>query len=356
MNEVATRSWRPSTRLVVALNVVLAVLLLMLVLAFLFIGLSGGKERVYSAVAGVRPLHVIYGPGVGDKPLFDHPMGAALGRDGRVYVADTGNNRVVVFDANANYLFEFGSLGVAKPAPGGAYSWKPGLLNYPTDVTTDDGGNVYVADFRNNQIQVFDADGRFVSAFPDPAKKVGKGASGQGGRGVAVTSICVHEGRVYATDAYQVLVFTTEGELLAQFGKPGMGGGDYDHPNGIAYDERSGVIVSDSNNGRVVAVTPAGEPLWTVGSSAGFGTEPVGGVFELPRGVTSTDGGLIVADSLASRLQMLSVTGKPLSTFGRRGDAPGEFNFPTDVAARGDRLVVAEKGSSRVQVVILELE
>ena len=247
--------------------------------------LAQTKRPAHTPVAGIRPIHVIYGPGVGTQPFFDNPMGAAFGNDGRVYVADTGNNRVVVFDRDGRYLFQFGRLGVAKPAKDGVLSWAPGLFNYPTDVATDGDGNVYVADFNNDQIQVFDPEGKFVRVFPDRGKRVGKGASGSGGNGVAVSSLSVQGDRVYVTDRYQVLEFTTDGTFLTQFGKPGTGPGDLDHPNGIAVGNDGTVYVSDSNHARVIAYDAAGAVKWTAGDIPNSKTETSTGGFQLPRGI-----------------------------------------------------------------------
>jgi hypothetical protein len=198
----------------------------------------------------------------------------------------------------------------------------------------------------------------FLRAFPNRSKKVGKGGSGQGGKGIAVTSLCAYDGRIYATDAYQVLVFTQQGKLLKQFGRPGSGAGEFDHPNGIAMIPNWTTVVSDSGNARVVCATTAGKELWSVGRARSFGTTTTGGAFDIPRGLTyvNADSSVMVADSLKSQLVKLSITGRVLDAFGRRGAEPGEFNFPTDVASQGDRLVVAEKGNSRVQVVVLKRE
>lgn len=348
-----------------ALYVVVALLLLLLfvLLRMLVTALgSGGEVTGYDSIGGLRALHVIAGPGVGDKPLFDAPMGAAFGLGGRIYVADTGNNRVVVFDEAGAYLFQFGGLGVAKPAPGGRASWEPGRLNYPTDVAVDARGNVYVADFRNDQIQVFDAEGKFMRVFPDRMKPVGRGASGQGGTGIAVTSLAIDRGRVYATDAYQIVVFDTNGKAVDQFGRPGTGPTDLDHPNGIAVGPKSTLVVSDSNNNRVVGLTAAGSPLWTLGERVRSvlptsGSDPRGSLayFEVPRGLTAARGGdLIVADAIASQLVRVSSTGKLVATYGRRGTAPGELYFPTDIDASGEKLLVAEKGGNRVQVLVVD--
>ena len=303
-------------------------------------------------VAGIRPLRVLYGPGVGDKPFFDGPMGAAFGADRSVYVADTGNNRIVVFDSEGRYLRQWGGLGLGKA--GAASNWEPGLFNYPTDVEVDEQGDVYVADFLNNQIQVFDADGGFLRVFPDRNERLGKGASGQGGTGLAVTSVSVRQGRVYATDRYQVVQFSKFGDLMAQSGRPGSGDGEFDHLNGVTVNSNSMVVVSDFNNNRLVGLSPSGMTMWTFGQPMGFDLSNKDYEIEGPRGLTATDdGAVLVSDALRHQLVEVSAAGELGSTFGARGADPGELNFPTDVDAMGERLLIAEKGNNRVQIVQL---
>jgi len=350
----ARRIDRTGRRLVV-LAIFLTVLLIVLLIGLLLV-LPQLEPQGYEEKSGIQPVRVLYGPGVGPLPLFDGPMGAAFGSDGRTYIADTGNNRIVVFDRNGRYLFEFGGLGVGKPASRVRSTWQPGLLNYPTDVATDDAGNVYVADFRNDQIQVFDANGRFKRVFPDRTRRVGKGASGQDGTGIAVTSLCVKAGRLYATDKYQIFEFDVQGNLIRQFGKPGDGEGDLDHPNGITIGLNSTLMVSDSNHNRVLAYESDGTLLWTVGRPLGLGLHSAGDL-EVPRGLTSIDGGdIFVVDAMASRIIRLSSDGAVVSRFGARGSAPGELNFPTDVDWMDGLFVIAEKGNDRVQIVKIDSE
>lgn len=310
-----------------------------------------------SAVAGIQPIRVIEGPGQGPAPLFDKPMGVAVGKDGRIYVSDTGNNRICVFRRDGQFLFEFGGFGVDKPLPGGTRTWRPGALNFPVGIDTDDDGNVYVADFRNDSIRVYDPDGNYLRSFPDNTVQVGKGSSGQEGTGIAVTDVSVDGEKVYATDRFQVFVFSLGGQLLSQYGRPGRGELEFDHPNGILVTDGGYAYVADSNNARVQAFSPDVRQLWSIGSTPP-GPEPssveASGPFGLPRGMTALeDGTLVVADAFNFSLITIDREGRRVRSYGVRGSTPGTFDFPNDVATLGDVLVVADKGNNRVQLVKL---
>jgi sugar lactone lactonase YvrE len=332
---------------------VLLVVLLMLLLYLLLAEGPAGSAEPDAPRAGLQSVLVLTGPGKGSKPTFKQPMSAAWGTKDRIYVADTGNNRIVVFNKSGKFLFEFGTFGIAKPLAGSKVTWKPGSLNYPTGVAVDtETGDVYVADFYNNTIEVFDSQGKFLRNFPDPNKVVGKGGSGINGTGIAVTDVSVRDGLVYATDAFQVLVFEKSGKLVEQFGRPGDALGDLDRPNGIAWDDGGEIVVSDSNHSRVTRYSAKGEPIQTVGKQVTDLTETTDNPFVLPRGLTVLDDrSVIVADPLSMRLVKLSPAGAVERNLGERGEAGAQFNFPNDVDDLGTLLLVADRGNDRVQVV-----
>ncbi len=300
-------------------------------------------------------MYAIDGPGAGEMPRFDGPLGVALAANGDLFVADSGNNRVCVFDRDGAFVREWGGFGIAKPAAGVSATWKPGLFNYPVGIEVGDDRLVYVADFRNDQISVFSQEGEFVRAFPDPLKVVGRGGSGQDGTGIAVTDVAVRDGYVYATDTYQVFVFTPDGAFVRQFGKPGSGLSDLYHPAGLAAGVDS-LYVADSNHQRVTAFNSFDQPTWSTATwidDTAEGTGKTG--FGLPRGLTRTAEGLIVvADAVGQSLIVMDENGSVLASLGERGTVPGRFNFPADVASLGDVLAVADKANDRVQLFALK--
>jgi sugar lactone lactonase YvrE len=339
----------------IGLAVVLVIALFALLAYLLFLLQPRGLgQRGGSAADGIQPLFTIQGPGTGKQPTFDRPLGVAFGAGGHIYISDTGNNRICEFDGNGGFIKEWGGFGVAKPASGGVFSWKPGRLNFPDGIATDENGDVYVADFRNDCIEVFDKDGKWLRRFPEPTKPVGKGSSGQDGRGIAVTAVAVKAGKVYATDTYQVFVFTTAGKLVRQFGMPGRQAGDLDHPNGIAVGDDGTIYVSDSNHARVIAFTPDGKAKWNVGRIPASMNDTSPAAFELPRGLAVMPGGDIVAvDVFAFDLVRMSPAGKVVTSYGARGVDPGQFNFPNAVSVVGSTLAVADKENNRIQVLRL---
>jgi hypothetical protein len=81
-----------------------------------------------------------------------------VGPNGDVYVADTGNDRVQVFDAEGTFLRWIGESGA-----------NIGQFNEPVGLAVGDAGELYVADAWNARIQVFDAAGQFVRSWDVPS-------------------------------------------------------------------------------------------------------------------------------------------------------------------------------------------
>ena len=87
--------------------------------------------------------------------LFDRPTDVAWDSAGNIFVADgIGNQRVAKFDKNGVFIKSWGSKGT-----------EPGQFAAARAIAVDAQGNVYVADSGNKRIQVFDNDGTFKAQF-----------------------------------------------------------------------------------------------------------------------------------------------------------------------------------------------
>ena len=115
--------------------------------------------------------------GFGDGPgQLNIPWGICLDKDGNVFVADWRNDRIQSFTANGKWLASFGQPGsggdaaVARQHGGIRRVDRPvGVFNRPTGVAVDKDGDIYVADWLNNRVQVLTPDGRFITEFTGDA-------------------------------------------------------------------------------------------------------------------------------------------------------------------------------------------
>jgi uncharacterized protein (TIGR03663 family) len=233
--------------------------------------------------------------GSGPQPLgagqFREPWGIAVADDGTVYVADTWNHRIQHFTADGQFLNAWGRFGQRAPGqPAGEFNYFYG----PRDIAISPGGLLYVTDTGNKVIQVFEPDGIYVGEFGGPGplegqldEPVGLDFGPDGLLYVADTwngRIEVFDqshsfvrqwaidgwygqlpdnkpylatdamGRVYITDPehYRVLVFDTIGNYLYGFGQYGTEPDAMALPTGIDIGPTGTIYVTDAGNNRVL--------------------------------------------------------------------------------------------------------
>ena len=107
---------------------------------------------------------------------FDTPWGICLDKDGNIFVADWRNDRIQSFTADGQWLASFGQPGsggdasIAREHGGIRAIPRPvGFFNRPTSVAVDKDGDIYVADWLNNRVQVLTPEGRFITEFTGDA-------------------------------------------------------------------------------------------------------------------------------------------------------------------------------------------
>lgn len=252
------------------------------------------------------------------------PTGVAVGRDGKIYVADSGNNRVLVYDHQGKPLLQFGVFGTLA-----------GEMNYPYSIAVDTENRIYVGQFKAGRIQIFNARGKLIS-------KIDKESAG-----VVVAPLAMaldEQGLLYAANQDgKILEFDQAGKLVRSFAGAGSDIGSLSHPKGIAVDDHA-IYVSDTNNLRIQEFSKAGKVL----TGASKEILQVG----MPAGLCLSQGGdLFLVDTFSNRVNVYDQKLNLVSHFGQRGQGDGQLNFPVGIAVDDyGKVYVADTANNRISV------
>jgi DNA-binding beta-propeller fold protein YncE len=162
------------------------------------------------------------------------PTGLAVPADGHVvYVVDTGDHKIKIFDASGNKTGEIGGRGAADID-----------LNFPT-FATGAGAGILVNDTLNYRIKKFGAAGDLLAAFGEEGN--GPGTFSRP-KGVAEDGA----GNIWVVDALfdNIQIFDPSGRLLLIVGRSGQEAGEFWSPAGIGMDDGL-VYVADTFNNRI---------------------------------------------------------------------------------------------------------
>jgi hypothetical protein len=221
------------------------------------------------AARGVVGAFGVEGTGPGQ---FASPSGVAVRQStGEVYVVDSANDRVEVFQADGAYAFQFGLVGSAA-----------GQLSDPQGVAVEQlTGDVYVTDQGNRRVDEFEGDGAFVRAFgwgvSDGVAKAevctsacqeglaGFGA-GEFGASIGYPAVNPTSGDVYVADPANSRIqrFEGDGTFISQFGGLGSAAGQFaaGSPTQLAIDGSGDVYAIDGEpNLRVQELDSVGAPV-----------------------------------------------------------------------------------------------
>src|SRR3974390_2058751 len=170
------------------------------------------------------------------------PGGLAIDRENRLlYVSDIDLDQVLVYDADSlKLLRKIGTTGKNHALT------TPGDFARPSGLAVDQDGNLYVADTLNNRIEIFDADGKFLNAFGKAGDGPGYFARP---KGVAIDTdghIWVADG---VQDRVQV--FNKEFQLLISFGGHGLLPGQFQGIVNVFADKNNRIFTSEIYPGRV---------------------------------------------------------------------------------------------------------
>lgn len=366
--------------------------LAILVALFSIVGLGGAD----GAEAATRSGKFQYTDQWSGTPsgLLAAPADTAVADNGDVYVLDSGNNRVQVFDENGTYKFQFGKFGNSL----GQFRAPLGIKIY--------GNTVLVADSGNNRIQTLSLGGEPISSF-------GSQGSGNGQLQDPRDVTRLANGLVYVADSGNNRISVWQnGSYIGAFGSGGSGNTQFSVPFGVdgvsRFDDQicdgggfvTRLYVADTQNSRIVRyetsscltigqATPGYSGQWSVGgyvykaklkdrsdyssdiyaagtglnrvtryTSAGslvanWGTAGDGdGQFRGPQGlgINVTNGRVFVADAQNNRVQRFSAGGTFETKWGITQNGAGEFSSPTDVAKdSAGNIYAVDRNNSRIE-------
>ena len=267
--------------------------------------------------------------------LFKSPSSISVHHNHTVFVADTGNHRIQVFDRNGTFKFAFGSEGSGE----GQFLSPRGI-----DVTKSSHisrSKIVVADTGNHRIQVFHVNGTFDFTFGSEGSGNGNFSSPEG----VATRRTGSDIAVADTGNHRIQVFDRNGAFKFAFGSEGSGEGQFLSPGGVGMGHGEYLFVADTGNHRVQEFFPNGMFYRVIGTNGTGDGEFVG-----PRSVNVGWGSVTVADTGNNRTQLFSG-----ATFeravGSEGSGEGQLLSPEGAATGAYfRTYVADTGNHRIQV------
>jgi len=331
------------------------------------------SSAVVSTLAGAAS-NAGYLDGTGTAVKFRNAAGITLNTDGNFYVADTGNNTIRKVTA-AGVVTAYAGAGYTASSGSTDGALRTARFNSPGAITSDNQGNLYVADTSSSTVRKIDnnntvstlvgvaytpglADGTTTSARLNLPNGISSDTSGY--LYVADSGNNVIRRVVASTGA----TTTIAGLASSRGSTDGTGSAArFYEPIGCAYDSTTGnLYVTDTNNNTIRQVTSAGVVTSIAGTAGvtgiadGTGTS---GTFYGPSGIAVDSSGVMyVADTNSSIIRKVTSAGVVTTMAGiaaTTGTADGSttdarFNSPIGIAVSSSGTVyIADSGSHTIR-------
>jgi len=261
------------------------------------------------------------------------PYAVAVHR-GRIFVSDTAERSVKVFDVPAGKYFTIGEE-------------EPGALVKPLGIDVDRAGRLYVADASQKTIFIYSRDGKFLRKIggKDLFDRISSVTVDPSGRQIYVVDI----GGVNSEN-HRVRVFeTATGRHVMDIGKRGSGPGEFNLPRDMAIGKDGRLYVVDGGNFRVQVFNADGtyrESFGAVGRQLGN--------FARPKEIAAdAEGNVYVADAAFGNFQIFTAEGDLLMFIGSRSEqgGPGQYILPSGIAIDEDgRVFFVDQWFAKVDV------
>ena len=223
----------------------------------------------------------------------------------------------------------------------GSYGTGSGQFSSPQGLAVNRLGYIFVSDGRANRIEKFNSEGRHLLTVVPKAPN-----SLSAPEGLAVLG----EDRLYVADCGndRIQVFLQKnGKPVSVFGRKGTAAGQFNAPRYLAIDNKHNrLLVSDTGNYRIQALTLEGKPLLE------FGGQRCGFVYlSYPYFINvDEDGFILVTETKSHYITILTPRGAQVRRLGNHGDAPGQFRTPYGICVNKGRVIVTDSTSHSIQV------
>ena len=227
----------------------------------------------------------------------------------------------------------------------GSYGTGPNQFSLPFGLAINHSGNIFVSDSTMHRITKFSGEGRHILNFGTQGQRIGMLHSPEG-------LALLGEERLYVADSgnNRIQYFLQKnGKFQGSFGRKGTNAGQFMSPRDISVDAKNGrVLVSDSGNFRIQALTLDGKPLTQFGNPKG------GSVYlSFPFFVAvDEDGFILVTETKSHYITILTPRGALVRHLGSQGDAPGQFRTPYGICVSPEKgqVIVTDSTSNSIQI------
>lgn len=241
-------------------------------------------------------------------------LGMDVDTAGNIYVASIGQHAVTKYNPDGVQLAKWGALGTAD-----------GQFNKPRYVAINHAlGLVYVSDSKNYRVQVFDTNGVFQRKWGSFSWSEADKFAGSGSFGIAVDQ---SNGDVYVTNpsTSKIKKFDMDGNFLFQWGMPGKLVGEIRWPRGIDVDQFGVVYVADADNERISKFDSNGNSL---GVFQGLHSIQDGPFHPRDVAVNHQNDFVYAAAAYAHRVDKFDLAGTYQTTWGWLDNEGAVFNQP----------------------------
>ena len=281
-----------------------------------------------------------------------NPEDMFIDKEGKIYVADTGNNRIVVYSAKYEFLFEISSDGQYSEGDLAA-------LKEPTGVYVDpDDGAILVADSGNGRIVEFTKYGNLRYSYPKPESEIlVEGFSYQPEK---VTKDS--RGFMYVTnkgDSNGIMQLSTNGEFISYYGTNKVNLSFWESLSKLLWsrEDRKGTVVTlpytftniySSDDGYMYATTTTETPPQVRKINIG-GSDVLYGAYDFRDNsimsafsavnqifcdvTVDKDNNMLIVDRQYGRIYEYDERGNNLFAFGSKGTGYGQLSYPVSIEA-----------------------